>query len=300
MSNEEDVIDREDEAPEDQGQQPDPQEAEYERQARAQGWVPEDEWDDDRAEREGKRKPYKFLTPKEYLAKIDNSAPILRERLRRMEEKLTGTQSKLDDMHQILSDQRRMSADAIKRAFEQGLAKAREEKMRAVEEGDKDAYQQAEAKERDLLARQAQQAQAPEPAREEAPPARKPSPETQRWIASNPWFLKNPTLHDAMVNEHNMLIAQHPDQDQAELLEPAAVQIRRRYPEFFREEVPPQQRRASVSEPTGYRPPASKTAKRVADLPKEDQDAYNRFKKMIEAKGGKYTEAEFLEEYHAM
>ena len=84
MANEEDVIENEEGTEQDQGNQPDPQDAEYERQARAQGWVPEDEWDDDRAEREGKRKPYKFLTPKEYLAKIDNSAPILRERLRRM------------------------------------------------------------------------------------------------------------------------------------------------------------------------------------------------------------------------
>lgn len=299
MANEEDVIENE-EGTEQEGQQPDPQEAEYERQARAQGWVPEDEWDDERAEREGKRKPYKFLTPKEYLAKIDNSAPILRERLRRMEEKLTGTQSKLDDMHQILSDQRRMSAEAVRRAYEQGLAKAREEKLQAVEEGDKEAYQRAEQKERDLLAKQAQQVKEPEPAREEAPAQRQPSPETQRWIAANPWFRSNPVLHDAMVNEHNMLIARHPDQDQAELLEPAAVQIRRRYPEFFREEVPQQQRRAAVSEPTGYRPPASKTTKRLADLPKEDQDAYHRFRKAIEAKGGKYTEQEFLEEYNAL
>jgi hypothetical protein len=298
MSNEEDVI--ENEEADEQGQQPDPQDAEYERQARAQGWVPEDEWDEDRAEREGKRKPYKFLTPKEYLAKIDNSAPILRERLRRMEEKLGSAEGKLTDMHQILSDQRRMSADAIKRAVDQALAKAREEKLRAVEEGDKDAYQTAEAKERDIIARQQQQAQQAEPAREEAPAQRQPSAETQRWIGANKWFLTNTALRDAMVHEHNMLIARHPDQDQAELLEPAAVQVRRRYPEFFREEVPQQQRRASVSEPTGYRPPASKTATRVADLPKEDQDAFKRFQKMIEAKGGKYTEAEFLAEYHAM
>ena len=46
--------------------------------ARNMGWVPEAEWDEERATREGKRKPKVFKTATEYVADNEASLPMLR------------------------------------------------------------------------------------------------------------------------------------------------------------------------------------------------------------------------------
>ncbi len=269
-----------------------------EAQARAQGWFPESEWDAERAERSGRRKPKAFLTAREFLAQTDDSAPMMRAQLRKLTEKVVDSERKVTDMHQILMDQKRMSAEATKRAYERGIAEARAEMKQAVEEGDVAKFEAAETRVNQLREQQHRQPQAPEPERQQQPKAADPHPDSARWVQNNPWFLNNPTLNQAMINEHNMVLKENPDADQWDSLEDAAAMVKRRYPEFFRNSQAPRKGAQSVSQPTGNRPPRSTGASKIAQLPKEDQAIYHRQKKMFEDQGHKFSEEEFLKEYN--
>lgn len=262
--------------------------------ARAQGWVPEEEWDDARAERQGRRKPARFLTAREFLNQNENSLPFLRSQLRKLTDKQVESEAKLNDMHQILLDQKRMSQDATRRAYERGRAEAEAEMRQAVEEGDVAKFDQAQAK---LKAYDEAPAR-PEPA---TPPAAAPrpatDPEIDRWVKQNAWFLSNETLHHAMKAAHTLTLQQNPGASQWDSLEDAKAVVMQQYPQFFNRQRPTKGA-AQVSTPTGNRPSRPTVSAKLSQLPKEDQEAFRRQQAMFKAKGYDFTEDEFLKEYN--
>jgi hypothetical protein len=275
------------------------EDAEIEAQARAQGWVPESEWDAERAERSGRRKPKSFLTAREFLEQTENSAPMMRAQLRKLTEKTVESERKLSEMHQILLDQKRMAGEATKRAVENAIAAERQKMRQAVEEGDTAKFDEAEARVNQLQQQRQQQERAPEP-RQEAPQQPEINPETQRWVGQNPWFLNNPTLKQAMILEHNRVLGENPGIDQWDSLEDAAAMVKRRYPEFFTPAQQPRKGAQAVSQSTGNRPARPTGASKIAQIPKADQEVYYRQKKMFKEQGHDFTEEEFLREYNGL
>ena len=104
-------------------------------EARVQGWRPESEWDDERAEREGRRKPPRFLSAREFLYKTRGSNTFLRERLETITRKLTTVEEQNRGMHQAFQDQRRLTQQGIARAFQNGMEQASLDMRKAVEQG---------------------------------------------------------------------------------------------------------------------------------------------------------------------
>lgn len=277
-----------------------PQHSDAEARARAMGWRPESEWDEERAEREGRRKPSRFLTAEEFIEQTEASAPMMRQQLRKMTEKLASTESRVSDMHQILLDQKRMSQEAQQRAFERGLAQAKAEMRRAVEEGDVDAYDRAQAKAEQITRQAQEQQRAPEPDRQQEQAAPPVDPAIEQWVAQNNWFRADSILNAVMIEEHKALRARNPRQDLWDSLEDAAAIVKRRFPERFG--VKPQAQRGSgaVTSPSGQRADirgGNSIDARFARVPKADQDAYHRQAAMFEAQGMKYTKEQFLKEY---
>ena len=276
-----------------------------EAKARAQGWFPEEEWDEERAEAEGRRKPAKFLTAQEFLDRVSTNMPMLHERLNKSQGQVHALEKKVKELTSIVTDQQRMNIEAVKRARAQGRAELEQELRTAVAEGDLDRHDKVQAdikkldeEERKALVEEAKVSAEPEPAEQ---PANKPDPETLAWVDANPWFLKDNFLHDAMIREHNKVIQQSPAMATGDQLERAKRTLMARYPEEFGVET---NRRTAQIEGGGLNPSISRGSSveaRFAALPKADRDVYERQRSFMakQKKPIEFTKAEFLEGYGA-
>lgn len=267
------------------------EEAAIRAEAKALGYVSEDEWDDERAEKEGRRKPSHFITAREFIERTKNSLPILRERLQHMEIINTEMAGKLNDMHTVVMEQRNMTKAAVARSYEAGKLAAEAEMREAVVEGDMEKYDNAKARVEQI--EEAGAAVAAEQAKP-ADPRSKISPITRSWVDQNEWFSKDVTLNAAMIREHTMVKQKHPDLAEWASLELAKTKLMKRFPEEFNIN-PNREGGGTVSTPSGFN--GSATRSNFDSLPQADRDAYERHRKMLALKKVQYTKEEFMREY---
>lgn len=269
--------------------------------ARTIGWIAEEDWDEERAAKEGTRKPYRFMTAREYIDKTESSMPMMRDRLRHQEGMIRDISSKLDDALNVLVEQRNGNKLAVARAFKRGKEVAAQEMQDAVAEGDLDKHKKAKDTYDKLVAKEAEVAEATKieqpqrrETREEEPEQPPLDPTTDAWVKENASWFYDPTLNQLMIIEHTDLRARKPGQGMRASLEEAAENLRRRYPEKFGQNT----RRASkgaVMPSSGAQPRGG--ARSFESIPKEDQDAYYRQAKQLKARGVDFTKQEYMDEY---
>lgn len=288
--------------------------------ARRQGWRPESEWDEERAEKEGRRKPKEFISAREYLERGEKRIPILNDQLHRVQaeldevkkDRLEGTK-RLDEMHQILTDQQRMTKEAVKRARENGRKEAEEAIDKAVVDGDTKAAQDARAKLTEIHNQELEDAKAttaPKTKETETATATgvkvDPTPPAviNAWMRANPWFGDHDRKLRLVMEENHKAVLLDPDfkdVDPMEKLEEAARRTRQDMPAHFGKEDPdeePPRRTATVSRPSYVRGARDTPESRFAALPPEDKAAYERTKKRMKAdRNFDYTIKAFMEDY---
>lgn len=269
---------------------------EADEKARALGWVPEAEWDNERAEREGRRKPATFVTARQFIAKAEDSLPILRDQLRRTLTELTEVKKQNTEIYGVLSEQRKLSAAAIERAKVEERQKIEREREQAVAEGDVAAFKAADAKLADM-----DKDPEPEPAPGAAAPAgaqsaRAEDPEITAFKTANAdWFTKDPRLTNNMIDEFGEIQRYHPNLSMREQLAKAKEKIVDRFPEKFGINKRREGARPGVTPPTGSRD-AGSVERRFAGLTNEERAAWDRVSKLVLSRGGTITKAEYLNE----
>lgn len=257
-----------------------------EARARAMGWVPEEEWDEDRAERAGRRKPTKFLTPEEFISRVESEVPVLRERNRHLTTEVQGLTKKINEMLDVFSEDKRMQREALARAREDERKKWEAKMDQSAAEADVDGYQEAKAK-------VAEFSSDPEKPAEQKPDGR--NPEIENWIAGTPWWNKDGVMTAFMTEEFGRVQANHPGISISDALAAAEKETRNKFPERFGER--PRQPARQPLNPTGERPAATDVERRFRSLPAEDQAAYEKQRKMFEGRGVKFTKKEFVADY---
>ena len=275
----------------------DPSTPEEQAYARRLGWVPESEWDDARAEKEGRRKPAQFVSARDYIGRTQDNLPLMRERLQKQDRQIQDLTGKIAEVHGVVIGQRNMTIEAVKRARLQGIAEAEARMRDAVESGELPAFDKAK-EDRDALLKTPEPA-APKPKEREqereAPPK---NPEAERWVAANQWFNEDRDLQNVMITEELIVKRKNPELDTFAVLEKAKANVQKRYPELFginpRRAAP-----GSVSPPSGAR--QGRTG--FDGLPQADKDEYERqrimFSKIIgrDGKPTPYTKEEFMSQY---
>jgi hypothetical protein len=299
------LADEEEGEAEDQGQAEHGGHGDEETYARALGWVPESEWDDSRSAR-----PPKFLTAREWIDRNEGKPALQREQMRKLADKLDKSDRKISEMHQVLTNQQRMHEQAKKRAVEKAIEDAKADMRRAVAEGDTELHEKAfKALEDAEAAAEADDDDYDDGSdahvderRPTAKPNGKPTkeqvranldPDTKAWLTKNKWFDDDEALSAVMVKEHKRVREEFPDLSVNQQLERAKARVAKRFPEEFGVN-PNRNGKPSVMTPSGDRRGGGKT---MADVPAEDRKAFLLQKKMIEERGGKYSEADFLKEY---
>lgn len=262
--------------------------------AKRMGWIPEGEWDDARAERDGIRKPKRFVSAREYIAVAENNVPLLRAQLRSLDAKLADTQKKNTEIYDVLMEQRKLNAAAIERARQEERDKIAREREQAVAEGDVEAFKAADAK----LAEMDKPAQGAAPAHTPAAPQQEKAehPDIVAFKAANAsWFRVDPRLTNNMVDEFGDVQRTMPHLSMAAQLEEAKKALVKRFPEKFGINQRREGARSGVTPPTGSRE-AGSVERRFAALSDEERGAWERVRNTVESRGGKITKAEWLNE----
>lgn len=291
--------------------------AEIERRARAQGWVPEAEWDDERAAREGRRKPERFVSPAEYLEQSERSLPIMRQSNRELSKKV-GEQSdlirelnsRLDELGRMVENVLRANKAIGKREYERGMAEARQAKKDAIAAGDEEAVDKADAAIAQLEELKPDETEKPRKNGES-----KVDPAVARWAEQSTWFNKPgfAAASQYMIDQMLALTTANPGKSEAVLLPKAEERVKAKFPELFEEgesgeveeeeEVeegvieppPPRRRPSSVSAGRGGRHrPSGRTWN---DVPAQDRADYEKMAAQMKAKGVDFTREEFLAGY---
>ena len=303
MSNVEDEFLDENEQQEQEGQLDDGDEVEQ--RARKQGWRPESEWDEARAEREGRRKPAKFFTAKEFLDRNETNMPILRERLRKTEDRLELADRDVKELKVMVMEQRKMGKEAAARAHAEGRSELEAELRNAFSSGDLDKHDEIIKKigELDKAERETilEDAKRETQTVEVDPKVRAATETTKTWVAKNAWFtdIKKAHLNAAMIHEHNLVKNREPDMEEWEGLEEAKRIVMQRYPEEFGQRGP-RSRLSTVETPSnrGAGSGANSVEARFQALPKADRDVFLNHQAKFKKQNVEYTKAEFLADYN--
>jgi hypothetical protein len=159
--------------------------AQEEAVARARGWVPKDDF---RGPSENWQDAKSFLDRN---ASLQTDVRELRQRLDQREREYQEKIGRLE----------RVSDAVLQRTREDALRQIEAAKREAVELSDTEAYDRATREETKLFDRFRKEDEAARPqqeAKEEQPQVTL-LPETQAWIASNPWFESNKAMHNVAL-----------------------------------------------------------------------------------------------------
>lgn len=184
-----------------------PEPTEAEQRARAQGWVPKDEWNG-----EGKwRDAEEYLDRGELFQKINSQ----RSKLRDLEENQKAFASHLKTVREA--------------EFKRALATLRAEKKEALVEGDADGVIAADEK---LIALQAEARRLAEQERQAPQVSNEPHPDFVQWQAKNPWYSDSNRAMKAFADVEGIKLSQQ-GLSPAEVLREIEAQVRKEFPEKF-------------------------------------------------------------------
>lgn len=281
---------------------------EIEMRARNMGWIPEEEWDPDKAG--GRPKPKYFKTAREFVDSVEGNIPQLLERNRyldnevtRLNDQVKSMETKLDETGKLVQHLHDSSKALGERAYKKGKEEALAEMRKAADEGDPEKFDRAK-EQLDKLEEDRAKETAPEPAKEPAkdpepkePEPAKPNidPETQAWVDKNTWFQSDFLLNQAMIEIHGEVRIEHPDLSITEQLDESKRRLVEKFPRKFGVN-PAREAPSSVGSPgPGHR--KSEGKRTFQDLPREDQESFERQRAFMAERGVEYTREEFLRDY---
>jgi len=181
------------------GPEADPHEAE----ARSHGWMSPEERE---ADPKYKGKPHR--TAKEFLDVMQESGPVLRERLKKTQERLERVE--------------RASQEGIRRMEERVRAEVQAEYKAKIRE----ATLEGNTIEVERLVDERDKAIAPQP-NGSAPP------EVESWVKDNAWFESDPDMRLEAIGVHNRIIRNSPAMSLTDQLGKVRDEMQKRYPKEF-------------------------------------------------------------------
>ncbi len=259
-----------------------------EARARRMGWKPKGEYDN-RGE---------FMSAEDYLKKAEEDLPVLRARLRKMDDNYAKVIGELTDTKKTFEDFRQFMTNAEKRAYEKARRELVERRDVAVAHADTEVFHSTE-KEIQALDKDAQALVERAPPQEQQTngqdqQASKIDPIAEQWVKDNPWFLSDPQLNRAAKAIDTDLLHQAPGVSTDERLATVKAEVTRMYPDKFRN--PLRASAAAVAQPSGESSTSrsrSATGRGYDDLPREAKKACDKFVRTIKG----YTKDEYLKNY---
>lgn len=258
------------------------EQAEWERQARVQGWRPIEEY----------RGPAGlWVDAKTFVERGRDFVPFIKKDLaesRRenanLKTEITGLRQSVEDMRTEMQKYLNFARQADKKAYDRAIADMEAQRREAVAAGDTATYDAVTQRIEQMD--EVREEVAPAPVAPTPKPQVRVDPVVDAFIAANPWFMSDTELNELMVAEDKIMQAEYPGMPRVEQLEAAKEAVMRRRPKKFGivEEPEPAPRRAP-SAPLAPTPPPRATARKgidsIADMTerREMRDGFNRAKR---------------------
>jgi hypothetical protein len=266
--------------------------------ARRMGWKPKEEYKGDAAN---------WVDAATFVRRTQESPAVMAERYRVLDARFAKLNDNFVQSQRTVSEMADMLRRSDQRARERVMRELTEQRKLAVQQGDTEAFDRvereiAEANKDAPPARQPESAtRAPAAA---APGAPQPAPEVIAWSAKNPWFMSDPDMRAFAESQHLRLNRSNPELSLQENLERVTEATMRAFPDEFRGAAAPVASRphqpavAAVAAATeGTSSTRRPSPKSFEALPKEAKDQFERWAKMVGAKGKPLTKQEFADNY---
>ena len=255
--------------------QPEPEKVarDYEQEAKQMGWRPKEEF---------RGNPDDWRDAETYVKRGEEFLPIVRSQLRKTEQQLNETASRLEASEKDFALRLKRIENANQKALEkQRLQMAQEierQKREAVKFGDEDRYNELSEQELDLYRDLEPES---EPVKEVQPQQAPASKEVVEWANENPWFGSDMPLTHYAVEIDAKLSQEAPYMDDSERLARTKEMVQQRFPEKFglsqSKPAPAIQQGISPVEGGQRNATARNTAKGWNELPSEAKAAGQRF-----------------------
>lgn len=245
------------EAPDKTTTQETAQPSEVEARARRMGWHSKEEME------AGGRDVSKYVDPEEYIRRGEENLPILKERLRKADERQSKLEGKLDEGHKLLRDLVARQSEREKKAAERAVAALKTERREAARIGDDDKVEALS----DEIAREEKALEAiPEPKVETRKSEVEAPPEIAAWVSANSWFDSDPVARQAAIGAYTKVATAEPSLTETQRLAKVRSEIVKRFPEHF---TNPNRTKAAAVEGGGKQ--ARTNGKGWDDIPAEDR-----------------------------
>lgn len=259
-------------------EEPDGEELSIEERARAQGWVPKEEFKGDQA---------RWRPAEEFVKRGEEIASFRPEVVRKLEAKVAGLERQIDRNAEFYTKQQ-------ERAYQRALDQVRKDMEAAVETGDKDAFKAAQ-KQEDALRKEVADAK---PQKDAAPQV---DDGTREWLEENTWF-DAPAIGqkgNKRATAYALAVAQEAEEEGlkgAALYSRVTKEVKERFPDLF--ENPSRRQPSPVEGADAGRPRAANGKGRTAaDLPAEARRIMKETVERMQKKNPKYSESDWLAQY---
>lgn len=185
----------------------------FEKEARASGWVPETEW-------KGERRPSKFLDAKTFVERGEELTPFIRAENKRLQERLDRQEKDFSKRLERLDKANEATRKTAQENYEREIARIGREQRAAVAEGDVEKF--------DALTAERGKIKAPEPI--EAPEQADPE---SVFKEKNTWYGEDEDLTAYADGISQAYLKKHPNSTLEENLTHTAERVRAAFPSKF-------------------------------------------------------------------
>lgn len=244
-----------------------------EQQAKAQGWVPEEEFRGDLE---------RWVDAETFVKRGEEIQPVLRERNREMAGEITQLRSDLKVVTSHIKNVEQRAYDRAKQEYEDKVQALDGEAIEAVQEGDTAKYQMIQTKKSNLK----------QPQEPKAEPQANPGFEP--WVNQNPWYNTDIEMRSyAEMIGPGVAASLPPGSSDTDMYNRITEEVKKRFPYKFEN---PKKNKQTVEGDTAE--PVSKTGgKKFGDLPAAAKKSYERMRKNFEMQGHQFTKEDYLAEY---
>jgi len=244
-------------------------EVNYEEKAISQGWVEQSEWKGD---------PEKWRPAKEFVERGENIIPILRDKVKKLEDELKMSvkvnQAEIEELKKATYAQ-------AKKDFDAEVERIRKEKFEAVQSGDVEQFTKLEKAEKAI-----KEPKEPEKTKQVVTPV------FEDWKSKNDWYSTDPELTDYAEFVAAKINKEKPGLPEAEFYKTVETKVKTAFREKF---TNPNREKEDLVGSGGAKPNANK--KGWGDLPDTAKSAYTRLAKKFEMNGRKLDKDTYVKEY---
>ena len=236
-------------------------ERDFEKEARANGWVPEGEW-------KGEKKPAQFLDAETFVKRGEEITPFVQKQNAKLKAELDKREADFAKRIERMEKATQKAFEAAEKQHKTEIARVKQEQLAAVESGDVKEYARLEKIKGDL------ESAAPKP--EDKVQTDDLASRQDKWRADNPWFDEDFEMQEYAIKYSDFHGRKHPNLSFEDNMKVVEAEVKRKFADKFNGKS---NGHAAVDGGGSFPGAARKQGKTGVDLPAEARIAGEKFVK---------------------